>query len=125
MRNFQNKNRWKHILESKLVLIILGVFILVFAWGVFGFVRKMQETSLNRKIAEDKMAELVKSKEKLTTDIAKLKTESGIEESIRDKFGLAKDGEGMIVVVEGRNSPIAPVDSEQDGFFSFFWNWLK
>ena len=125
MRNFQGKNRWRNIAESKLVLVLLGIVILIFTWVVIGFVGKMRETIKNRKIAEAKVAELLKSKEKLSSDIAKLKTQTGIEESIRDKFGLAKEGEGMIVIVEDKNPLASPPDSSQGGFFSFLKNLFK
>ena len=127
MRNFQKKRGWTNILQSKPVLVFLGILLLAFAWGVIGFMKKMEATRENMDIAESKVVQLQKEKEKLSSDIAKLKTESGVEESIRDKFGLAKDGEGLIVVVEDKSKPEAP-KQESGGFFSFlfFWkNWFK
>ena len=117
MRNFQEKRWLKRILESPLVLIFLVVLIFIFAWNVFGFWGRMRETAKNRKIAEAKIEELQKEQEKLTTDIAKLKTEEGVEESIRDKFGLAKEGEGMIIVVEDKSEPKQNDSKNKDGIF--------
>lgn len=127
MRSFQQKRGWRNILESWPVLVFLAILLGFFAWGVVGFMGKMQVTRENRRIAEYKISELNKEKEKLSSDIAKLKTESGVEESIREKFGLAKEGEGLIVVVEDKTPPAAE-DSSKAGFFSslFFWkNWFK
>ena len=84
----------------------------------------MQITIENRKLAENKIAELQKEKEKLSIDIAKLKTEDGIEENIRQKFGLAKEGENMIIVVDDQNKPTTE-EAEERGFFSFFTNLFK
>ena len=81
-------------------------------------------TRENRKIAENKVQELELEKEKLSSDIAKLKTEKGIEENIREKFGLAKEGEGMIVIVEDKN-PQTEQNDFSEGFFSFFKSWFK
>ena len=125
MRNFQEKNKWRHLAESKLALMLLGILILFFAWGVVGFVGKMRETAKNRKIVQDKVAELQKGKEKLSAEINKLKTPAGIEESIRDKFGLAKEGEGMIVVVEEKNPPEVQANAESSGFFYFLRNFFR
>ena len=72
-------------MHSKLVLVLLGILVLFFAWGVVGFFRKMQITAENRRIVENKVAELLQQKEKLTSGIEKLKTEEGKEESIREK----------------------------------------
>ena len=124
MKSFQQRGVWSNIIHSWPVLISLGLLVLVFAWGVIGFIGKMQITRENREIAENKMAQLEEEKKKLSSDIAKLQTDEGVEASIREKFGLAKEGEGVIVVVEDENSTV--VESEdKGGFFSFFWNWFK
>ena len=120
MRNFQHKRGWKNILESWPVLGLLGVLLFFFAWGVVSFFNKMEITSENAKIAQDKMTELQQQKEKLSTDISNLKTQSGVEASIREKFGLAKDGEGEIVVVDDQ-TPATTSQSTSGGF----WNFIK
>ena len=127
MINFQQKRRLRNIMHSKPVLVFLGVLIIIFAWGVISFMGKMRMTIENRKIAENKLLELEKRKEKLSSDIFRLNTPGGVEESIRLKFGLAKEGEDVIVVVEDKNKPEVK-ETPQKGFFSFlfFWkNWFK
>ncbi|HBA46130.1 hypothetical protein A2W67_02525 [Candidatus Nomurabacteria bacterium RIFCSPLOWO2_02_40_28] len=125
MRNFQRKRGWRNILESWPVLGFLGILMLFFVWGIIGFMGKMEVTRQNKKIAENKVAELQQEKIKLSSDIAKLKTEGGVEESIRLKFGLAKEGEGLIVVVDDKNSQEEAIDNFSPGFFSFFTKWFK
>ncbi len=127
MRNFQqkrNNRKWANLLQSKPVLALLSIGVFLFAWGVVSFLSKMDETSQNREIAERKTTELLEQKQDLTAKIAKLNTESGVEESIRDKFGLVKDGEQVIVVVDDKNPPKAE-DSSSHGFFGFFKNLFK
>lgn len=125
MRSFQEKKGFKHILESKPVLLFLAILVLVFAWNVFGFWGKMEETRKNKKIAEDKIVELQQEKEKLSSDISKLKTDQGVEESIRDKFGLVKEGENMIVVFDNKDNSAVPLETNTGGFFSFLKNLFK
>ena len=122
MRNFQKKQGWRNAAESKPVLIILGVIILFFAWNVFGFWTKMEETSKNKKIAEAKVAELEQQKEKLATDISNLQTDAGKEKFFRENLGLAKQGEDMIVVVDDKNQS-AP--SEKPSWWGYIKNWFK
>src|SRR3989344_1056661 len=122
MRNFQEKRTFKHILQSKLFLVLLSVILLIFAWKVFGFWGKMQETAQNRKLLEDKITALEQQKEKLSLDINTLKTDKGVEENIRDKFGLVKEGEGMIVIVNEKSPLEANVGNESGGFWGF---WKK
>ena len=123
MRNFQKKKGWGHIIESWPVLIFLGVVLLFFAFGVWGLLGKMEVTRENKKLAEDKLAGLQKDKEKLSYDIKQLNTVEGKEASIREKFGFAKEGEGLIMVVDEKK--VVEEKVEPSGLFSFFKNWFK
>jgi cell division protein FtsB len=125
MRNFQKKGRLKYLMQSKLFLIFFGIVILAFIYSIFNFVGKTEEASRNRKIAENKIIELEKSKEKFNSDINKLKTEKGIEENIREKFGLAKEGENMILVVDDKNSAEMTQEKDTGGFFFWLKNLFK
>jgi cell division protein FtsB len=72
-------------------------------WNVIGFARKAQDIVRNKNTAQEKIMTLQKQKEQLTKDIDNLNTQNGVEETIRDKFGLAKEGEGLIVVVDNQD----------------------
>lgn len=125
MRNFQEKKGFKNILQSWPVLIILGLLLLFFAWGVIRFLVTLEETSKNKKMAEAKVAELTNSKEKLVTDIDSLNTDKGLEENIREKFGLGKVGEGLIVVVDDKNAVTTEKEGKKNWFSSLLDNWFK
>lgn len=125
MRNYERKINWRKVAESKPVLIILGILILIFAWSVLKFWNKMEETGNNKKIVEDKVTALRDKKEKLELDIESLNTEEGKEAFFRENYGLAKEGEQMIVVVEDQKPAEAPKKSPLSGFFSFFANLFK
>lgn len=122
MRDFQQKKRWRSVVESWPVLILLGLLLLFFAWGVIGLFGRMQETRENRKLAENRLTELEKKKEIFSADVAKLGSEEGIEESIRERFPVVKEGEGLIVVVDEKNKAPEPIE-EKKGFFSFLFFW--
>jgi cell division protein FtsB len=123
MRNYQDKKSARQILHSVPFLAFFGLMLLFFAWGVVGFMQKMEETRKNKNIAIDKVEELSKTKMKLSADIEALGTDKGKEASIRDKFGLAKEGEGLIVVVDQKVQ--AMPQPAPSGFFSFFTRWFK
>lgn len=113
-------------MESKFALFLLGGIILLFAWNVFGFIGKMRDTSRNKNIAEKKVMELKQMKQELSENIASLNTEKGQEESIRDKFGFAKEGEEVVVIVEEKSENGVEEDEEEDGkFMNFLKNWFK
>ena len=125
MRNFQKGGKLKQIMQSKFFLIFLGIIILVFAFNIFNFINKMVETGKNKNLVEDKIIELEKSKEEINSEINKLKTEKGIEESLREKFGVAKEGENMIMVVEDKNLPVKEKEENSSGFWSFIKSWFE
>ncbi|PIP68733.1 hypothetical protein CO033_03270 [Candidatus Nomurabacteria bacterium CG_4_9_14_0_2_um_filter_32_10] len=125
MRNFQKGGKLKQIMQSKFFLIFLGIIILVFAFNIFNFINKMVETGKNKNLVEDKIIELEKSKEEFNSEINKLKTEKGIEESLREKFGVAKEGENMIMVVEDKNLPVKEKEENSSGFWSFIKSWFE
>lgn len=125
MRNFQQKSKWKKLSQSNLALGALGVLLLFFAWNVFGLVGKMEDTVKNKKIAENKVADLQAQKTKLSSDVERLKTEGGVEETIRDKFGLVREGEDVIVIVDDKTPAPETQEANSSGFFSFFKNLFK
>lgn len=125
MRNFQHKKGWKYIIESKPVLLLLSVVVLFFAWNVFNFWSRMQETTQNKKIAEEKVSSLKEQKEKLEADINSLNTNEGKEKLFRENYGLAKEGEGVITIIEDRNLSKNEADTNDSGFFSFLKNLFK
>ena len=125
MRNFQKKRVWRNILQSRPVLVLLGAIILIFAWSVLGFWNKMEETGKNKQAVENKVAELKEQKEKLLADINSLQTEEGKEKFFRENYGLAKEGENVIVGVEDKTPPAPPKTSFSDDFFSFLKNIFK
>ena len=122
MRDFQQKKRWRNILQSWPILILMIIVLVFFAWGIIGLMFKVQTTRENRKLAENKLIELQNKKEIFQTDVAKLESQSGIEESIREKFPVVKEGEGLILIVEDKNKIEEPKVKEE-GFFSFLFFW--
>lgn len=125
MKNFQKNGEKKYFMQSKVFLIFLGIVILVFFFSMFSFVDKMIDTQKNKDIIKEKITELEKSKQTFNSEISKLKTEEGIEENIREKFGVVKEGENMMMVVEDKNPPTVEKKADFNGFFSFLKNWFK
>jgi len=125
MVNFQRKKIWRSIFQSKPVLVLLGILILVFAYSILGFWNKMLETNKNKKIVEEKVTELKQQKEKLSSNINSLNTDEGKEKLFRENFGLAKEGEDLTIVVEDKNPPETPKAPVSSSLFSFFKNLLR
>ncbi|MCX6755535.1 MAG: septum formation initiator family protein [Candidatus Nomurabacteria bacterium] len=125
MKNFQEQNIFSRIIHSKLGLIFLAIFIIFFSWNVIRFAGKDKEIIKNKNISADKITQLQQEKDRLTKDINNLNTQSGVEETIRDKFGLAKEGEGMIVVVDTQDQTTDPNIQANTTILSKIKGWFK
>jgi len=124
MRNFQQKSVWRNVVESKPFLIILGLLILLFAWNILGLWNKMQDTEKNKKVVEDQITALEQQKDKLSTNIDSLNTDQGKEKVFRENFGLAKEGENEIVILDDKNANPSP-PAPSSGIFGFLKNLFK
>ncbi len=122
MSNFQEKNKFKRFIRSKPVLVLLAILVIVFTWNIINLAGKLQETYKNKKIEQEKISDLEKRKEKLTSDIEKLNTDKGKEEVIRENFGMVKEGENVIVIIDDKNKTENQPSNENKGFFSFLKN---
>ena len=125
MRSFERNRNQKSMWQSKPVLILLGLVLIAFVWSVARFALKMGETGRNREIAEEKVAALREQRAALIEDIEKLETDRGKEEVFRENYGLAKEGEEVIIIVEDQTPPPDPKKGIFSGFFSAFKNWLQ
>ncbi len=123
MKNFQEKPSFVKILESKPALILFFVLLMFFFWSMLNFWEKRNETQKKLDIAENRVLELKENELKLKSDIEKLSNEKGIEASIREKYGLVKEGEQLIVVVEDPN--FVPITQEKENFITKIKNWFK
>jgi len=119
VRNFQEKKTWQLILLSRPALAFLFAGVVFFGWSVWGLLGKMTETAREKELAAARVAELQERHAELSSDIERLESPAGMEESIRQKYGYAKAGEGVIIIVD--DVAEAPAPAAERGF----WNWLK
>ena len=118
MNNYQGRNNPKKFIHSKLMLFIFGIFLLFFSFNVIKFAIKAVDTAKNKDNAQTKVTQLQTKKDQLNKDITDLNTQNGVENTIRDKFGLAKDGEGLVIITDN------PDQIKQNNNNSF-WSKVK
>lgn len=107
------------VVGRRVLLVALLVVLVFVGRGVW----KVYDTSKNsetlRAQAEMRMHELEEREARLKADIASLKSERGVEETLRETYGLGREGEGVVVIVE----PVAAPTFEQRTWSDklFFW----
>lgn len=126
MLEFQEKRKIRTFAYSKVVVFILLIIIIYLFNAVWNVYCKQDLAKENLAKTEATFKELKEREEMLTERIASLRTDIGVEEEIRDKYGLVKPGEEVIIVVD--NSTSSDITSEEDdrpGFWQKILNWFN
>mgnify|MGYP001575990814 CR=1 FL=1 len=127
MLEFQEKRKIRQILYSRPMLVVLSVIVAVALVSSYKMYGKVKETSDNRDIAERAQNMLVTKENELENHLGDLKTTRGIEEEIRKKFRVVKEGESVIIVVEDKENTASAIESGSR--FQPLWDriklWLK
>ncbi len=120
MRDLQKRNRLKRIFFSlPVVLLLLGANFLVWR-GVVKFFDKHQGNYSERIRLSEELFELENREMDLQASIADLKTKKGIEEEIRTKFNVAKEGERVVTILDNQSLTSSP-PAEEEGTFKKVW----
>jgi cell division protein FtsB len=121
MAQFKKREEY-HFWHSPLVLVALFCIVVLFAYNLVGLIGRERETAKNKASELAKIDDLRSRQTELSGDIAKLGTDEGKEESIRDKFDVVKPGEKMVVIVDSDPDTTAPVSQPVD---NSFWGFIK
>lgn len=117
MSDFYEQRRIKHFLYSWPFIILLGVILVIFfraAWGAYLDERETQIVKQQRVVYLDELKDREAS---IQTEIDRLNTSRGVEEEIRQKFEVAKEGEGVIVIVDAPEDLGSSAEKPPRGFF--------
>lgn len=122
MWNFQENNKFKKFIQSRPILVILAILVIFFTWKIVILSLKLQETYKNKELEQQKIFDLQQRKEKLSKDIEKLNTEKGKEEAIRENFGMVKEGEQVIIIIDDKDTKQIEKIQKNGGLINFFKN---
>jgi cell division protein FtsB len=122
MLEFQDKKKFRRILYSKITFIIVLFFCLIIGRATFDMYKTNRLTAEKRMIAENELLDVKIRESSLRAQIGALKTERGVEEELRTKFRVVKNGEGVIIVVD--DEAVLATTSES-GLVSKFFEWVS
>ncbi len=99
MLDFHRKKRTGTILYSKGVLFIFVVIIIFLGNATWNVYQDYKNAKINEYRANSRLLKVEKREFVISERIDKLSTERGTEEELRKRFGITKDGENVIIIV--------------------------
>lgn len=121
MREFQERRRVKKLLHSRYAIAVLVVVLLLTARGVWGVYQKYEKSKDIAERMRTEASSLAARQDSLQASIAALGTSEGREKEIRDRFGVVKPGEKMVVLVDTASTDEPIVPAEPEGLWARFW----
>jgi cell division protein FtsB len=102
MNKVQNKNSF---ICSPITTIVLFVLVVIFIISAASMLRKQSITETNKQKALAESEKLENQKKALESETEYLNTEYGVERVLREKFGVVKEGESVVVIVPREDDP--------------------
>ena len=116
MATFQHKRDPMRLMWRRVGAVVLLIIVALAVQGVWGVYQKEQESEQLRLEAQAKLDDLQKRELELRGNIANLKSDRGIEATLRERYNLAAAGESMVVIID----PPAPSPQPQPTPFQRF-----
>lgn len=108
MKRFQQKQAYKKLLYSPVVISGLLVICILVTIAAIGMYQKSREARANKLQAQTEYNALIAQEANLENGISKLETTEGIEENLREKYRVGKEGEHLVVITtDAGNKKIA------------------
>jgi type II secretory pathway component PulJ len=121
MRGLQRKRKNKRVLYSIPSLIILLVITFLLARGALRVMDKEWESRERLEALGERATSLAIREQELKDDIARLQTEEGIKDEIKDRFSVTQEGEYVAIIVDERGIS-GSIDSLALPWYKRFWS---
>ena len=125
MREFKQRQKIKNRIYSKYTIAFLFLVLTLLVNGTWGIFSKMRESKGKLEASQGRYESVKKRHEALDSQIKHLGTETGLEEEIRTRYNLSREGENVIVLVDNKDI-IDDSDANKDngGFWSKMSSWF-
>ncbi|OGZ04487.1 MAG: hypothetical protein A2648_01445 [Candidatus Lloydbacteria bacterium RIFCSPHIGHO2_01_FULL_41_20] len=127
MVEFQARKEIRKILYSPVLLIILLIALVFLSRATYSLWQKNSNAKDTVFLLEKEREALGMKQNNLEARVSALKTDKGVEEAIREKFKVAKEGEGVVVVVDQKEEvgDMGAGAGGLSGFLNQFLNLFK
>jgi cell division protein FtsB len=122
MKEFQEKHKIRQKKRSRIVLFFMLILLISLVRGTTNTYFKERESRVEVDRVMKEKQELEKRYAVMSEQSEALKSDIGVESEIRSKFDVAKEGEGVIVIVE-KDTPI--IEGDKRGVLRKFWDGVR
>ena len=102
--------------------VLLTLLAFFAARGAYNMYGKFQLAAVAGEQAEERLAELQEQKKEIGTAVKEFNSSRGLEAEIRERYGVARPGEGRIEIVRQSGTTTKMQDASENGFIRFFQN---
>ena len=120
MATFQQRKDPLRLMWRRFAAVVLLCVLAIAVRGVWGVYQKEKDSERLRTEANASLIDLQKRQVELQANISNLKSEQGIEAELRERYDLARAGEGVVVIVEPQKAPAPQQQTTLQRFKSFF-----
>jgi len=110
------------IIRSPLTYVVLIGLSLTFSYSAISTYKKSLIAKQKTRQVEEELQKLVDQESDLKGSLNDMNTPFGVEKSLREKFGIIKDGEKAVIVTEVNEDKNTSEEKESKGFFDFIKN---
>ncbi len=125
MHIFRNTHALRRILTAPITIIALTVILVLIIKGVVGAYESERKSSEELKKARQNAEELASRERFLENQIERLESPRGLEEELRGKFPVAKEGEHVVIIVDQKDSAGATASEEPASLWTRFLDLFR
>jgi len=125
MKRLRDRQKIRRRLYSRTTRVILLIIVVLLARSTWNIYKKNREAYKNLNRAEEELKNLEANHKMLAEKIEDLQTESGRDREIREKFGMAREGEAAVVIVKGKESRGTSTPEQGGSFWANVWRGVS
>lgn len=117
--DLKRKRLYKKIVYSKVTLLVLILLFLLVSKASWNAYQNVRYTRANLERVQNERGELLERKRFIEEESAVLSSDEGLEEVIRERLPVAKEGERVIIIVDEKEAEVATTTSDSRSW----WKW--
>ncbi len=123
MNRHIRKERWLNkVIRHPFTYVVLISLALLFSYSAIATYQKSKIAKQKTRQVESELEKLKDQEASLANSLNDMNSPFGVEKSLREKFGIIKDGEKSIIIIEPQEEINDVIEKENKGFFEFIKN---